>query len=200
MMLSSVIAISQPLYEPVSLSMAKEWLRVTNAHSDNVIRLLISAMRADAENRTGRVFVPRTMRYSGVTWPTSLPYPPIVAINSVTYLDVEGVRQTLDPSMYTFDSVTGAFMPTYGSTWPAPRYCTGSVEVIYNAGYAPGSPADEAGYQAAMPPELQLWIQTKIATLFENREQIIVGTIVAALPHSYVDSFLDPLIVGERLF
>jgi hypothetical protein len=42
-------------------------------------------------------------------------------------------------------------------------------------------------------------MQARISSLFENREQLVTGTIVAELPRAFVDGLLDNL-RAERMF
>jgi hypothetical protein len=56
-----------------------------------------------------------------------------------------------------------------------------------------------AGGSLRHPAELKLWLRVRLATLFEHREAIIVGTIVAELPRSLNDALLDPLMLGRRI-
>jgi hypothetical protein len=62
-----------------------------------------------------------------------LPFPPITTISSVTYVDQNGVTQTIDPSLY---SLSGRRLrPIYGTNWPSGRIDDGSVKIRYIAGY-----------------------------------------------------------------
>lgn len=199
--------LTEPPYEPVSLAEAKLWCRITNDDEDTVVGMLIQAMRRDAENRTGRSFIPRQYRLNLNGWPDCygyrimLPYPPMISVDLITYLDADGTRQTLDTALYEMYSLEpGYLQPVYQAVWPLVRSWQSSVQVTYTAGYAPGSPTNEAAYQDVLPANLKLWMQTKLATLYEMREQLISGTIVTPLPHGFTDGLLDPLIVGSRIF
>lgn len=204
--------LTQPAYEPVSLAQAREWLRLESDDTDNtaVVQLLIKAMREDAENLTHRAFIQRQYRLNLSHWPSdpdhghrvNLQFPPLVSVDSVKYIDTNGTLQTLAADQYTVhDEAEPAFIiPAYQVTWPTVRYVPNAVQVTFIAGYAAGSPSDEAAAQENLPSVLKLWMETKLATLFKHREQLITGTIVAKLPRDFTDGLLDSLTVGTRLF
>ena len=94
----------------------------------------------------------------------------------------------------------GIIVPAWNVTWPAARIVPGSIQVTYTAGYPAGSPPGDQETQEAMPALLRTWMEARLATLFENREQVIVGHTVNPLPQDFVDGLLDSLVVGTRLF
>lgn len=202
--------VTAPTYEPISTAEAKRWLRIDDTNSDLVIALLIKAMREQAENLTHRAFISRQLRLSLPCYPPDeayglkieLPCPPLISVDSFKYTDSDGVLQTLAADQYTVhDEAEPAFIiPAWQVTWPTIRLVPNTLQITFTAGYAPGSPSDEAAAQEVMPGALRLWMQTKLATLFENREQIISGTIVSPLPRDFTDGLLDSLVIGTRLF
>jgi hypothetical protein len=58
-----------------------------------------------------------------------------------------------------------------------------------------GSPQD----LSVIPAELKLWLRVRLATLYENREALIVGTVVNEIPRDFNDALLDPLVLGRRI-
>lgn len=203
--------VSHPAYEPVSLAEAKEWLRLSSADTghDGVIRLLIKAMREFAENRTHRAFVTRTLKITMEDWPRDahgrlrfrLPFPPLQGVSSFQYRDTNGELQTLATDQY--DVYThcepGLVVPAYNVTWPSIRSQPDALRITFTAGYASGSPSDEAAAQEVLPASLRVWLEAKLATLFEQREQLVIGASVAALPRDFTDGLLDSLVIGTRL-
>lgn len=204
--------VSGPSFEPVSLADARRWLRLEDDDTANtpVLRMLIKAMREYAENLTHRAYVQRQYRLYAEGWPVDsdygsrieLPFPPLASVDSVKYIDTSGTLITLAADQYVVhaEAEPAFVLPAYNVAWPAVRAVPDAVQVVFTAGYAPGSPPDEAAVQEVLPETLKLWMQSRMATLFENREQIIIGTIVNALPRDFVDGLLDNLTVGTRLF
>jgi hypothetical protein len=62
------------------------------------------------------------------------------------------------------------------------------VRVQYVAGYANAN---------AIPRQVRLWMQTRIATFYEQREQVMVGNL-SELPRPFVDGLLDGLNIRKR--
>lgn len=191
--------VTQPTYLPVTMAEARQWCRIDadiTAH-DWDLTLLIRAMTKFAENLTGRSFVQRELELILDCFPCrviELPYPPLVSVSSISYLDGDGATQTLEGSPSQFQVSTsrepGHVRPLYLESWPSTRSELEAVKIRYIAGYASFS---------ALPPELKLWMNARMATLFENREQIIIGNIVNDLPRAFVDGLLDSLITGSRI-
>jgi len=204
--------VTAPSYEPVSLAEARKWLRLEDddTASTAVLQLLIKAMREDAENLTQRAFIQRTLKLSIDNWPTDsqyglkidLPFPPVASVTTFKYYDTDGVLQTLATDQYDLhtEQEPAFIVPAHQVTWPTIRLRPDAIQITFVAGYAPGSPPDEQGSQETLPAQVRLWMQTKLATLYENREQVIVGTIVSKVPRDFTDALLDSLIVGTRLF
>lgn len=198
--------------QPVTLARAKEWLLIDSDDSshDNVINQLIKAMTEYAENLTNRAFVQRSLRLYLDQWPTDLEWgakielsqPPLVSVASVKYRDLNGTLQTLAADQYDVHSQyePAIIVPAYLATWPSMRRTPDGVQVDYTAGYNPGSPQDAQGYMDVMPGSLLTWIEARISTLFENRDQLIVGALVNQIPRDFADGLLDSLVVGTRLF
>jgi uncharacterized phiE125 gp8 family phage protein len=192
--MESLQVIIPPSFEPVTLAEARLWLRIDDDDTtqDAMIVLLIKAMREYAEHLTGRAICQQTLEYRTDSFPFSgpieIPQPPLVSVTSVSYVDSSGELQAMDssPTGWQVDTASepGRIAPlTTSGGWPdANSEELGAIRIRYVAGYA--SPS-------LIPRSIRLWMQSRIATLFEQREQLITGTIVSALPRSYVDGLLD---------
>lgn len=210
MPITAIEVVTEPLYEPVSLAEAKSWLRIDTTDEDALVRGLIKSFRQKAENLTLRSFVRRTLKLTLYDWPRhhryghviELPRPPLLSVSSFQYTDSDGVltEMTAADSVVHNEAEPGFIVPAWNATWPTIRLVPDAVQVTYLAGYAPGSPDDEAGYQENVPEALKTWMETNIAALEQNREAMIVGTSAMAVPRSFSDGLLDHLVLGRRLF
>jgi hypothetical protein len=70
-----------------------------------------------------------------------------------------------------------------GVTWPSTYVRPDAVTVTYVAGWTAA---------ASVPACLRAWCLQAVATLYENREQTITGTIAAELPREFCAGLLDP--------
>jgi uncharacterized phiE125 gp8 family phage protein len=206
--------VTAPAWYPVSRAAAKEWCRIESddTSQDGLIDLLRAAIAPYAENLTGRAFVERTLRLTFSGWPKyfaeggwvtgiRLQQPPLVGVTAITYLDTTGAVQTLSADQYTVHDwcEPALIVPARNVIWPSLDRAMDAVRVTYVAGYAAvGSPQDEAAHQAGQPPQLKIWSQARIATLYENREQLVVGNVVQ-IPRDFCDGLLDSLVIGDRL-
>lgn len=201
-----VKVITAPAELPVTLAQARAWCRIDNANADDdaVLQALIRAAVAYAEHRTGRAFVPRTLEFWTDCFPLSrieLPAPPLLEVVSVKYVDTDGVLQTLPTADYEVDTYSepGAVQRAFDAIWPDVRAeAIRPVRVLYRAGYTAGSPID---WENDLPGELITWLHARVATAYENREQLVVGAgQVLELPRANVDGLLDSLVVARQRF
>lgn len=114
-----------------------------------------------------------------------LPQPPLISVDSVKYIDVDGNLQTLASTDYKVDTVTepARLVPAYGKNWPATRNEINAVEVTFTCGY---------GAAAAVPEAIKAWIKLRLGAMYENRESdvaLLRGSI-EALP--FADKLLAP--------
>jgi len=177
--------VAPPASEPLTLAEAKDHLRVDHDLEDAAILRLIRSAREAAEEATSRTLLPTTWRLKLERWPA----PELVdgrwireiriedcllSVGSISYRDVAGVLQVLDPSAYQVDEGPPArIRPAYGASWPTARPGLGAVEVVYTAGYASAD---------LVPASLMDWMLLHVGTHYENREGVVPGVSVAELP------------------
>lgn len=178
--------LTAPTAEPVTLAEAKLHCRVDSNDDDALITALIVAARQQAEDQTARALVTQKWRYDLDTFPAAeidLPLPPLVSVESITYLDNDGVRQPLATSEYSvvINQTPGVGLPAYEKTWPSSRSTPGSVQISFTAGY---------GAADAVPRAIKQWMLLQVGHWYATRESVNIGNIVNELP--YVDALLDP--------
>jgi uncharacterized phiE125 gp8 family phage protein len=183
-----------PATEPVSLATAKNHLRVDiSTDDDAMISALIIAARMLCEKETRRSFVTRTYElrlnrfpfayplaylpaYSLERMPTSiygrihLPKPPLLAVSSITYIDVNGTVQTLDPGQYLVDSggvTQGVITPSFGAYFPQTRYQIDAVKITFDAGY---------GDETTVPVVATQAMLLLMGNWYRNREAVTEGS------------------------
>ncbi len=127
-----------------------------------------------------------TLRADGRTgFEIYLDHSPVVSVDSLQYIDQDGVTQTLASSAYKLDSVTAParLVPAYGTTWPTTRNEINAVSVTYTCGF---------GAAAAVPETIKRWMLLRIGALYENREEVATGRGITLTPMPFVDSLLTP--------
>jgi uncharacterized phiE125 gp8 family phage protein len=139
-----LIRISSPNELAVTLADVKEQVEVSesdHAHDAKLNRMIRSAI-ADVEHSTRRSLKPQTWQLTLREFPFErrvyLPRPPLHIVDSIEYIDSNGARQTLDPSLYQVATTAspGYVEPAYGESWPPLRgEDAESVFITYTAGY-----------------------------------------------------------------
>ncbi len=182
-----------PSEEPVTLVEAKLHCKSEVADDDALITGLIVSARQQAEQRTGRALITQKWEQTLDRFPVDsieLANPKLVSVESVTYLDADGNRQTLASTEYQVvtDELIGRILPAFGKVWPSCRIQPGSVAINFTCGY---------GAAAAVPASIKSWMLLAIGTWYGQREGIITGTIVAELPRDFFAALLDPYWVAR---
>ena len=195
----------EPAIEPITLSDAKQHLRMEVSDDDALITLLIAAARQYAEQLTRTSFI--TQQWSlvldafpgpslmgvpaGLPW--SLPghailleHGPVQSIDSITYVDMSSTVQTMPSANYIADmaGLLTRVTPKFGQIWPITLPQIASVSVNFTAGY--GTTADK------VPAGLVQWMKLRIGTLYENREEVATGRGITVTPMPFIDGLLDP--------
>ena len=163
--------------EPLTLDEAKLQLKlpvgVTHPEDSLIEDILIPTVRERAEIATNRAIRQVTVDLSldAFTGWVELPLPPLVSIESISYVDTAGATQVLASSAYQVDNPQGAraprarLSPIYGSYWPTARNQFAAVTIRMVVGYSP----------LAVPAILKQAMLLDLATLYADRENVESG-------------------------
>lgn len=187
--------ITPPGSEPISLTEAKNHLRVDHNDDDTLITALITASRDFCEQWTKRAFVTQTRELVIDDFPTNeleIPYPPLQEIVSIKYDDSSGVEQTLATDQYEVDDASqpGWVVPIT-SGWPTVFDGINAVRIRFIAGYT-SSPDSPSISTDNIPGSIKAAILLYLGQLYDQREDIVVGTVVNKLPSGSVQALLRP--------
>lgn len=145
-----------PSSEPLELAEVKKVLRFPTSSEDSLLEGWMAASRALFEQQTGRQVAPATWELwldaSPCDRSIELPYPPLISVLSVEYVDGAGDLQTFDAENYTVQAPQGPYcapgrITLVGSAqWPIPQMepaltQPGALRITFRAGYV----ADPAG-------------------------------------------------------
>jgi len=129
-----------PVGAPVSDTAAKLHARIDTDADDALVTPMVEAAVDWCEKFEGRSYMIRTYKayLDGFQNEVYLPYPPLISVSSVQYVDSNGDTQTLSSSYYTVDttSTPGRVYLAYNYSWPMTRDVPKSVTITYVAGYA----------------------------------------------------------------
>lgn len=185
----SLTIVTPPAEEPVTLTEAKNHLRVDLTDDDSLISALIVAAREHAEAITRRAFITQTLKLSMDAFPVNngpiyVPMPPLQSVNSLKYFNTGGVEQTLtEGTDYLVDneSEPGRITPAPDTGWPATQNRPNAVSVEFVAGF---------GDASKVPQGIKQAILLMVGHWYENREGVTMqGNNAGELPMA-VDSLL----------
>jgi hypothetical protein len=210
-----------PSVEPLTVAQAKQFARIDTNADDALVLALIKAARTFAENKLRRSLIQQTWVLTldafpgpslmGVPWGVGytlpghaivLERPPVLSISQLQYVALDYSLQTVTPvspgttppaGQYCFVDPTynGAtrvddlarLTPVFSQIWPIMLPQIGSVQVTYVTGY--GTDATN------IPEDILTWMKLRVATLYENREEVVVGTRITVSELPYIDSLID---------
>jgi uncharacterized phiE125 gp8 family phage protein len=178
---------------------------------DDVLDPLIAAACAQIEpplGWVGRAFGLQTLEQRGAWFADEwcgeelrLRFPPLVAVNSVKYLDDDGVEQTLDPSGYEVLGIGDAarIVLPYAGSWPSIRWAPEAVRVEYEAGYEADAPQLEPAKNAvALAVKQLLTLSTRDLYVSQvnvpgvGSRNYVLSDVAGKLLGSAVDGLLRP--------
>lgn len=159
--------------EPVTASEVKTLLPLTGTDFDTRIALLIPSMRLLAEQITGRALAVSTWQLKLDEFPHNeirLLWPPLVSVQSITYVDTAGATITLAGAAYYVDlhSEPGWVLPAANTDWPATHDSANAVTVSYTAG-------------TAAPEAVKLWIAAMIRADLDGADAGSIDGLLDAL-------------------
>lgn len=145
--LGTLTRLSDAASETLSLTDLRDHLRITEVDDNDVLLLLITAVRRATETHLGRTLVDSSWSMELDKFPTNLQtiwlrMGPISVIDSVKYYDGDNALQTVPPADYEFDA-GGRLRPVSTKLWPATYNRLHAVIVTYHAGEVHAGDVDE---------------------------------------------------------
>lgn len=158
------------------------------SEEDTLFDSLISAAYAAAEQMTGRAILERTETLVLDRFPRrhhahkradhgmtiELPWTPVQSIDSVQYVDTDGVTQYLDVDSLLFDTrqLFPTLSPQWETKWPDTIDEPESVTITATVGYSDDD----------MPGDIRAAMLLLIGHLYANRETVTIGSAGIELP------------------
>jgi uncharacterized phiE125 gp8 family phage protein len=186
----SLVLITPPIDEPISLAETKRWIKQDASDADDMLieglmrsaRLMVDGPKAPYNiallNQTWDYIFdafPTGYEWPADTWMKAnsieVPLYPLISVTYVKYIDETGTLQTLSAAKYrvvTWEEL-GRIEPAYGEYWPVTRRISGAVTVRFVAGH--GSADD-------VPDRIKHWLMATVGASYENRETLAPGAVV----------------------
>lgn len=129
-----------------------------------------------------------------------LPAGPVLGIESITYIDLAAVTQTLDPANYVLDNFAepARIYPVPNFIWPMTLRVPNAVRIRYFAGY---SLPEDCPQQYPLPKLVRQAMLLLLGHFYENRENVFVNdarAVALELPQGAASllDLADPLDLG----
>lgn len=189
----SLVRITSPAVEPVSLAFAKQHCRVDTEADDLYVQSLIAVARQYVEDVLDITICTTVweVKYDLFpVWAIVLPRLPMLdRAVTVTYRSGDGTYSQLSSATdFQVDAsvLPGRIYPQWARSWPATRGDENSVTVRYSAGYG-----DDG--QAA-PPIVKHLILLLVAHWYDTRQPAVTGA-PQSVPHTF-DTLLAAASMG----
>lgn len=183
----NLTCVTPPATPILDVDLFRNHLRIDPANDPEVVNMLPRAVSSYLDGRDGllsRALITQTWRLTLDGFPSPaclagsaivLPLPPLQAVQSVTYIDPDGVQQMLQASEYVAQGIgsddKARIIPAFGKTWPQTQDFPGAVTVTFRAGYGDGA--------GSLPSAITQAALLIAAHWFEQREAVIVGNFGA---------------------
>lgn len=190
--MAGLVLVTAPVVEPVTLTEAKDHMRVDASTDDALIEALILAARERVETFTGRALVTQTWDWTLDCFEPILivPKPPLVSVTSITYVDSDGASQTLASTVYQVDIKTqpARIVEAYGQTWPTTREQLNAVTIRFVAGYGIAASHVPMALRQAALLLIGHWYREREDTARTELRQIPSGAEALMMPY-YIARF-----------
>lgn len=165
-----------PDREPVELSEAKNWLRVTDTSEDALVAQLIRGARELVETVTGRALITRTVQETAPCVLTSgaleLGLAPVQAVSAVVQVDISGDETSIDPNDYWLDAARSRIC--WKSRPGQSRH--GYFKVTYTAGFGDTPDLVPGALRTAILMCVGNWFEHRTAdTTLPPKAQVLVA-------------------------
>lgn len=165
--------------EPVTLAEAKAQCRVDIDDDDGLIANLVTLAREAIEARMRWAIASQTFDMYLDDWfetPLNMPMPPLASVTSIKYTDEDGNQSTWSSSNYLVDTASkpGRIVVKNNINFPSVDLQeVNGVVIRFVCGFADRND---------VPMLLKQAILLTVGHYYENRENVIVGQGIAALP------------------
>lgn len=171
------LALTPPAQEPVSLSEARQFLRLDQTEEDGLLASLITAARLMVEAASGRCLIDQAWRLVLDRWPDGgeirLPLSPAGSVTAARVYDLRGEAQPVAAGALQLDQVADPPLIRIVDEVPEIGRAHGAIEIDLVTGY--GATAE------AVPALLRQAVLRLAARWFEQRGDV-VGRDAQALP------------------
>lgn len=169
-----------PTDEPLLLADAKTFMHILETDEDTLIESMIVSAREYAENYTNLQFEEATYELinSVFVQDMKLPKNPIKSISKIEYMDTDGSYQILSTDSYYIYGENG-ISRIHFTDLPSIKDDKRAVKITFISGYT------------TVPSSIVSYIKVLVSTIYENREQYIIGVSIETMANPMMIKMLD---------
>ena len=179
-----LVQIVAPLTEAITTADAKVFLRIMGTQDDALINSMIAQATKHVENIINRQLMRATYELYTDGFITKLPKNPIQSIEKIEYMDENEVYQLLNASLYYLYEELEIGKIEYKDLPGLPTHKK-AVKITFVCGHL------------SVPAPIEAYIKVKVSTLYEFREQFIVGASVSHPKDEFIENLLSPYKIKE---
>lgn len=179
-----LVLTATPAQEPVTVSEAKDYLRIDSAVEDPVVASLILAARLHIEGALDIALITQSWSLFLDRWPEGgcvpIPIGPVKSVDTLKVYDADDVATTVSPDTYVVDlsSLRPRLVRLPGVLWPFPGRPANGIEIALSAGYGDTPDKVPAPIRQAMLMLVAHWYEQREPVVFEKPDE---------LPHGVAD-------------
>lgn len=167
----------------VTVAELKTYLRVDNTVEDSLITALrASAVQYVEEYCNSRIGVTAALGALDAFYNSFFPVGPVVAINSVTYVQTGGTTQTLSANSYYYDAASEPARIAFHDVPDLETYALSRVTIGFTVGFSIDG----------VPEPIVTAIKMLVAHYYENRRAVTSGSAIPRTVPLGVESLLSP--------
>lgn len=199
----SIEIVTQPAREAVELNDVRRHIKASSNDDNFSISLIVEAARHYIEKASGRYLINTEMKMYLNEWGSGempwwdgmregafvdqadyieIPYGPLQSVTHIKTYDDTDTATTWASTNYFVDNRKqdlGRIKPRSGQSWPVFTRPTNGIEIQFVAGY--GETAKD------VPANVKLALMMQCAHLYQNRGDLITGSIVTEAPRGVED-------------
>lgn len=186
---SSIRRITEPVGDVVTLAQQRLYMRVDETKDDSEIQAMLDSAVRTAEDFMERSLIDQKWRitYDAVPFDflsipdlpriLELSRPPIKTLDLVEFTKLDGTTDTvtLTDLINDFQAEPGRIALKPGANWPTGLQSINAIRFEYSTGYG------TAGSNT-IPPGIKQAIRRIVSTWYEQREDMVTGTIAIKMP------------------
>lgn len=167
---------SAPTVEPIAWAEMKTHLIIDDDADQAYVEGLITAARIHAEKTTNRAIIAQTWKRFLDAFPDEIicPRPPLIAVDSIAYVDTDGADQTVTSTVYQVNAEIepGRVKLDYSQSWPS----------IRSSAYNPITVQCKCGYAASFTANTTTDVLTVSGRVFTDADIVRLSNSGGTLP------------------